>query len=222
MEASNNSITVISTINLGIVVPICSQTTSGNVSIQGNSIGSVTCKGSQLLSEQDSRESTLQQVASNFSLTLVNNLIGSNTQANSIYSSDTLAAPTGGRTMIGINVANGWTGNVRIANNTVRNMTSGSSAFRYSGLTSITTGITCASIGGAAGSVTIDSNTVRDINVYQSTTTTSTSTTTGIINAGSVTAQPLNIRRNIVRDIVTSSGASYLYCSGYSGNCSDR
>ncbi len=205
---SNNSITVISTINLGIVVPICSQTTSGNVSIQGNSIGSVTCKGSAADIGTGFTGVNVAAGGSGFSLTLANNIIGSNTQTNSIYSSDTLASATGGRIMTGINVALGWTGNVRIANNTVRNMTSGTSTVRYTGTTSATTGISCASVGSSAGAVSIDSNIIRDVNVFQSLTTGSTSVTTGILSSGSVTQQSLNIRRNIVRDIVTTSGAT--------------
>ncbi len=214
---SNNSITVMSSVNIGVVMPIYCQTTLGNVSIQGNSIGSVTLKGSLSSTGTGITGINVASGAANYNLTVVNNLIGSNTQPNSIYSSDTLAAPSGGRTMIGISVGGGWTGNVRISNNTVRNMTSGSSAFRYTGGISITTGITCGSPGGAAGAVTIDSNTVRDINAYQSTTTTSVSPTSGIINQGSVIAQPLNIRRNVVRDIVTSSAATSFTSSAIRG-----
>ncbi len=205
--SSNNSITVISTTNLGIVVPICSQTISGGISIQGNSIGSVTCKGSTSSIGTGFTGINVPSGGSGFSIVCANNLIGSNTQSNSIYSSDTLAGASGDRIMIGLAVTGGWNGNVRIANNTIRNMTSGSAAFRYTGLTSTTSGITCASVGSATGFVTIDSNTVRDINVFQSLTTASTSVTTGILNSGDVMQQALNMRRNIVRDIVTSSGA---------------
>ncbi|CAF4694351.1 unnamed protein product [Rotaria sp. Silwood1] len=181
--ASNNSITVISALG-GIAAPINSQTTSGNVSIQGNSIGSITCKGTTALVGSGFTGINVTSGGTGFNLTLANNLIGSNTQANSIYCSDTLAAPSGTRGVTGISVVAGWTGNVRIANNTVRNMTSGSSAFRNTGTGSSTIGILCASVGSATGAVSIDSNSVRDINVYQTLTTTSTSTTTGAGNLG--------------------------------------
>ncbi len=203
---SNNSITVIST-NNSIVVPILSQTTGGNVSIQGNSIGSITCKGATATIGVSITVINVASGGTGFNLTLANNLIGSNTQANSIYSSDTLAAPSSGRAIFGIRVGAGWTGNIRIANNTIRNITSGSAAFRYSGENSGLFGISNNSSGGVSGAVSIDSNTIRDINVYQTTTSGSFGgSTAGIVNTGSVVAQPLNIRRNIIRDLVTSSG----------------
>ncbi len=231
-DVSNNSIVTTSTTTSGITVGICSQTTGGNVSIQNNKIGSITTRGTTASVGSGLTGINITTGGTGFNLTLVNNLIGSLTQANSINCTDTLATATGSRILIGMTVAAGWTGNVRIANNTVRNLTVGNSAVRHTGTTSTFTGISCASIGGATGAVTIDSNTVRDINNYQSLTTTSVSTTTGILSSGAVASLPLNVRRNVVRDITTASASvststSALFGISITGaavayNCSDN
>jgi hypothetical protein len=231
-ETTNNgSILTTSTTTGALTVGIHSSSTTGNVSIQGNTISSMSTTSATATIGSVVTGIGVSTGGATFSLVVANNLIGSNTQANSLQPGNTNATPSGTMLTNGIVVAAGYTGVVRISNNTVRNLTTGLSSNRSTGANSFI-GISNASIGSALNSVSIDSNTVQSMTANGTFTTANTTGSTGIVNSSAVPSGQLNIRRNTVRDITTSSASTSFSTSALLGisitgaavayNCSDN